>query len=314
MAVVSVVGCVLSWCFWEELHGREDSISTTVRNLGLVIGGVIAVLLAIWRSLVATQQADTAQHQAGIAQQGLLNERYQKAAEMLGSDLLSVRLGGIYALQRLVEEHPEQYYVSCMRLLCAFVRYPPADEHLTPLSDREMTRWGGGIRLRGDVQAVMDLMRSRDDRLIALERKVSFSVDFRGADLRGSNLRGLNFTGVVLYDTDLSGAYAVGANMTNAALSGARLYKTRLASANLSGASFWGADVSRTWFCDTSSTSITGRRFGSPAVGIVYYRFDRARARKGNPPILGGVVLDADFGTPLVWDPSNGMGVEYFPK
>ena len=205
MVAVLVGGSLLSWRYWGSLHGGEDSVSTTVRNLGLVIGGVIAVLLAVWRSLVATRQADTAQHQTSIARQGLLNERYQKAAEMLGNENLFVRLGGVYALQALIEEHPEQYYVSCMRLLCALVRNPPADLNLPSLSDREMTRSGGGIRLRGDVQAVMDIMRSRDDRLTALERKASFVVDFRGADLRGSNLRSVNFTRVDLRDADLSG-------------------------------------------------------------------------------------------------------------
>ena len=312
MVAVLAGGSLLSWRYWGSLHGSEDSVSTTVRNLGLVIGGVIAVLLAVWRSLVATRQADTAQHQTSIARQGLLNERYQKAAEMLGNENLFVRLGGVYALQALIEEHPEQYYVSCMRLLCALVRNPPADQNLPSLSDREMTRWGGGIRLRGDVQAVMDMMGSRDDRLIALERKARFVVDFRGADLRGSNLRSVNFTRVDLRDADLSGAYDVGSNMSGAGLSGARLYKTKFASANLSGVLFSGTDVSRTWFCGKSS--MLGRRFDSPAVGIVYYRLYGARAKKGNPPILGGVVLDADFGTPLVWDPSKGMGIEYVTK
>ncbi len=307
MVVVLAVGSLLSWCFWEELHGTEDSISTTVRNLGLVVGGVIAVLLAIWRSLVATRQADT-------ARQGLLNERHQKAAEMLGHDNLSVRLGGVYALQALIEEHPEQYYVSCMRLLCAFVRNPPADEQLPVLSDRELTRWGGGIRLRGDVQTVMDMMRTRDDRLIAMERMVGFVVDFSGADLRGSNLRDVNLTGVNLSDADLSGAYAIGANLSNAYLWRARLYKTMLASANLSDASFHGADVSRTWFCHKALPDLFSdsrvRRFTAPAVGIADHNFYRALAKKGNPPILGGVVLD-QTGTPLVWNPSKGMGIEY---
>ena len=308
---VVVVEVLLVVVLWDWL-ARDESGSATIRNIGLVIAGSLAIPLAIWRAVVADKQASSAQHQTAIAQQGLLNERYQKAAEMLGNHLLSVRLGGIYALQRLIEEHPEQYYVSCMRLLCAFVRNPPEDENLTPLSDREMTRSGGGIRLRADVQAVMDMMRSRDDRLIALEIKRGFVVDFRGADLRGSNLRSVHFTGVDLRDADLSGAYAVGANMSRVGLSGARLYKTKLALANLSGTYLGGADVSRTWFC--AKALGRGRRFDSPAVGIVYYRFDRARARKGNPPILGGVVLDADFGTPLVWDPSKGMGIEYVLK
>ena len=311
LVAVMVAEVSLVVLLWDWL-AQDESGSATIRNIGLVVAGSLAIPLAIWRSLVADKPATSAQRQTAIAQQGLLNDRYQKAAEMLGNENLFVRLGGVYALQALIEEYPEQYYVLCMRLLCALVRNPPADEYLTSLSDREMTRSGGGIRLRADVQAVMDMMRSRDDRLIALERKEGLVVDFRGADLRGANFRSVNFTGVDLRDADLSGAYAVGANMSNVGLSGARLYKTRLALADLSGTLFSGADVSRTWFC--AKSFVPGRRFDSPAVGIVYHRFERARARKGNPPILGGVVLDADFGTPLVWDPSKGMGIEYISK
>ncbi len=305
MGAVLIGGCFASWHFWEALHGDVDSVSTTVRNIGLVIGGIVAVILAIWRSLVATRQANT-------AQQSLLNERFQNAAAMLGNENLSVRLGGIYALQALIEEHPQQYYVTCMRLLCAFVRNPPIDEHLTPLSDREMTRWGGGIRLRADVQAVMDMMRSRDAKLIELEDKQRFEVDFRGADLRGSNLWGVNLSRVDLRNADLSGAYAAGSNLSNAGLSGARLYKTILASANISGTNLWGADISRTWFCGKSLTP--GRRFESPAVGMRFEKLWEACAMKSNPPVLGGVTLDARTGEPLVWNPSKGMGIEYVTK
>ena len=90
IATVAIVMVVLLIMFWEWLNGGE-SASTTIRNIALVAAGLIALLLAIWRAVVAELQANT-------AQQGLLNERYQKGAEMLGSDVLSVRLGGIYAL------------------------------------------------------------------------------------------------------------------------------------------------------------------------------------------------------------------------
>ena len=53
VAIALVVGVALSWSFWEELRGKQDSLSTTVRNIGLVIGGAIAILLAVWRSKVA---------------------------------------------------------------------------------------------------------------------------------------------------------------------------------------------------------------------------------------------------------------------
>ena len=61
------------------------------------------------------------------AQEGLLNERYQKGAEMLGSPVLAVRMGGIYALQQLAQDHPDTYHLQVMNLFCAFVRRPPPD-------------------------------------------------------------------------------------------------------------------------------------------------------------------------------------------
>ena len=94
------IGLILAGIFAQDfqdwLVGTEDSRETgsvTIRNLGLVIAGLVALYLAIWRGLVAQRQADA-------AQQSLRNERYQKGAEMLGSNVLSVRLGGIFALQR----------------------------------------------------------------------------------------------------------------------------------------------------------------------------------------------------------------------
>ena len=104
--------------------GAQESHATTIRNLGFVIGGAIALMFAIWRGIVAQNQSEASHRQAETAQRGLLNERYQTGAEMLGNSVLSVRIGGIYALRRLAEEHPEEYRVQISHLFCAFVRHP----------------------------------------------------------------------------------------------------------------------------------------------------------------------------------------------
>ena len=101
-AVVLGIEFMLSIALWNWLSG-DDSASTTIRNIGFIMAGSVALPLAIWRGIVADKQADT-------AQRSLLNERYQQGAEMLGNNVLSVRLGGMYALQRLAAEHPEQNY------------------------------------------------------------------------------------------------------------------------------------------------------------------------------------------------------------
>ena len=97
----------------------------------------MAIIFAVWRSVVTERQADTTQRQFEIAQRGLLNERYQKGAEMLGSMVLSVRIGGIYALAGLAREHPEDYHTKIMRLLCAFVRNPTGEPTKPPLLERQ---------------------------------------------------------------------------------------------------------------------------------------------------------------------------------
>ena len=102
---------------------------------------MIGLPLAIWRSTVAERQSATSQLQSETAQRGLLNERYQKGAEMLGSAVLAVRLGGIYALDRLAREHPEAYHLQIMNLLCAFVRNPTTVEYLGGEAPRDGHRY-----------------------------------------------------------------------------------------------------------------------------------------------------------------------------
>ena len=104
--------------------------SEALRNISLVFASLIGLPLLGWRGITAYRQANISQGQADTAQQSLLNERYQKGAEMLGNSALAVRMGGIYALQRLTEDHPKQFYIQMMELLCAFVRLPTEDKNL----------------------------------------------------------------------------------------------------------------------------------------------------------------------------------------
>ena len=50
--------------------GGGESGSTTIRNLGIVLAGLVALPLTVWRGVVANRQADT-------AQQDLRNKRYR---------------------------------------------------------------------------------------------------------------------------------------------------------------------------------------------------------------------------------------------
>ena len=322
LAVVLAVAAVIGlWAIWDWLQGDGESNGETLRNIALVLAAVIALPLALWRSLVAQRQADT-------AQRGLLNERYQKGAEMLGSSILSVRLGGIHALRSLAEEHPQQYAAQILRLFCAFARYPTGDAEKEP--DNEVKK-----RPRADIQAVMEAIGAHDKLLPGLDTEI---LDLRGADLAnislvdanlyGAKLSEANLCGVELYRVNLSQATLSDANLSQAVLSGANLYASNLERANLSGASLSRANFSYAYLnhadlsgaklfyadltCATldhanlseavlSDTNLTSARLIG-VKGITQIQLDMACADPRRPPKWwGSGIQNANTNKPLIW-------------
>ena len=253
--VVIVVVVALSIVFWDRLSNGESG-STTIRNLGLVIAALVALPLAVWRSRVAQLQAETAQRE-------LSNRLYQQGAEMLASEDLSVRLDGIYTLERLAKDEPEQYHVQVMSRLCAFARHPTKDEGTEVKSDTKDER-----RLREDVQTVMTAICTCHARQLDLEQGAQFLLDLHGANLAGVVLQEENLSNARLGDADLSGARLSGtnlsetwlldANLSDALLGGANLSETWLLDANLSNASLNDANLSGAWL---GSANLSGARF-----------------------------------------------------
>ena len=274
-----------------------------------------------------------------MAQQSLLNERYQQGAEMLGSDVLTVRLGGIYALQRLAEEHPEQYHIQIMQLFCAFARHPTRDERETAEAGSTALEPGGKggqtnsrTQLRQDMQAVISAISACHARQLELERNAEYRLDLQHAqlthaDLNRANLSSgdlsdANLSGSIGLSTDLSFAKLVNANVSRATLFDTDLSRADLWCANLSRASLWkvnlsgtqllGADMSDAGIrqanlseAKLSGANLSGAQLSmsngqSPATGLTQAQLDLARANPDNPPKLDGVV-DAETGEPLVW-------------
>ena len=322
--------------YWDWLSANESGIAST-RNLFLIVLAVFALFLAIWRSRIAEQQADAAQKQSVTAQQGLLNERYQKGAEMLGSDVLSVRFGGIHALQGLASEYPKKYHIQIMHLFCAFVRNPPRhkeSEDRGKANDQRPT-------LREDVQAVMTSIGSRSEEGIEFEKKKDFKLDFSSAnldwlflkdadlskanfrkailsntrlhkvDLSNAELLNVDLSDAKLWDADLSGALLVPDEKHGVAdLSSAMLFKSNLSSASLFKANLSCTLLDRVIFSNAGlrKANLSGAKLVSDsdapdfylAQGLSQDQLNEAHADPDNPPKLTGM-LDAYTGKPLVW-------------
>ena len=289
------------WLAWsDESTHVVKSRSDVLRNFGLLIGGIIALLFAVWRAWVAERQASAsqgqveaareqvqaAQRQAETAQLGLLNGRFQRGVEMLGSQLLTVRLGGIYALARLAGEYSEGYHVQCMELLCAFVRHPTPDDTIVVSVAEE---WGlANPIVREDVQAAISIIGERNPELSELEGKCKLRVNLRGAHLVQANLRdhllvGANLEHASMLSADLSGANLTGANLQGANLDGA----------NLSGAVF-GRGRSLGGYPPQDSIEESHTR-------LTQAQLDQAFAQHKSPPLLLDGISDFETGQPLVW-------------
>ena len=101
-----------------------DLLTNTRDSLLRAAGGIILLLGAVGTvgTLVYTSQtARTAQAEVAIAHDGQVTDRYSTAVDQLASTSRDERIGGIYALERVMRDsHEDQSTV--VEVLAAFVR------------------------------------------------------------------------------------------------------------------------------------------------------------------------------------------------
>ncbi|MXX47003.1 MAG: pentapeptide repeat-containing protein [Chloroflexi bacterium] len=330
IAILLAAGLVLGtmytagWMFRDSSESGEDQGKATaialdwgdrlerVATAALLTGGVAALAIATWRGVAADQQAKAALTQTRSSERRLLDERYQEGAEMLGDTRLVVRLAGVYALDRLLEDDKQRYYADVMSLFSTFLRFPiPADR------DSE-----DGV-LRADLQTVLLTISRRNDpddverlpeavrtnraallheggpvNLLSADLRHAFllfgrvnRVMFVGANLSNCNAWHTDFTGAIFLsaivrdgsflECDLTEVEFNGADLTGCSMAGSKLDRAVLRSANLSGVKF----------------SEDGK---DPVTGLTQRQLDRAIASPYDLPFLEGV-MESETCEPLVW-------------
>ena len=83
------------------------------RTLAYILGGILAIIgitLAHRRIRALERQVQIGQEQLQVAQEGQITERFTRAIEQLGSDKMEIRLGGIYALERIANDSDKDYW------------------------------------------------------------------------------------------------------------------------------------------------------------------------------------------------------------
>src|SRR5215208_420585 len=228
------------------------------RTWAQILGGaaLLSGLYFTWRTLQVNHE-------------GQITERFTRAIDQLGkvddkgNKLFEIRVGGIYALERIARESEEDYW-PIMEVLTAYVRQnAPQESELTELvvgyfrqnaayeSGKDLTEGGSDEEVRApdpDIQAIMTVLRRRthsfghgEPEPLNLSWTYLRRANLSGADLAEAGLTGANLTRANLMEANLSGTQLKQANLSGANLGLANL---GIGGASLLGARLYGADLS----------------------------------------------------------------------
>ena len=99
-----------------------------VSAYGLFAVAVVAVVLALWRSLSTQRQAAASGQRAETARREALDARLRHGAEMVNSEHAGVRAAGQHLLESLAEQFPEDY-AELVRKILTLAKVESDDEH-----------------------------------------------------------------------------------------------------------------------------------------------------------------------------------------
>jgi Pentapeptide repeats (8 copies) len=261
----------------EELKGarlklQNDARTTLLQGLGalLVLTGAAIGASMTLRQVRATRDQITetakASHdqlklnydQLELSEQGQVTDRYTKAIDQLDdAKALAVRLGGLYALERIAHDSPDDR-ATIAEVLCAYARTAPRKERPDrPMKDAASP--GADAASAGtpaaeppsltvrvpDVQAAVVILGRWRERLGEPPPVLDLhSADLQGAVLPGAQLQGANLEGAQLQGANLEGAQLQDADLRTAQLEGAYLIDAQLEGAGLGGAQLQDARAS----------------------------------------------------------------------
>jgi Pentapeptide repeats (8 copies) len=225
----------------EELKAQNDVRTTLLQALA---GGVL--LLGAYFTY----------RQLRVTREGQITDRYTKAVDQLGSDHLDVRVGGIYALERIARDSPGDR-ATIEEVLTAYVRdhapWPPSrSASAQPIGAQQTTTAttpetlstsspaGTGTARQPDENVAEPLDPAADvlAAVTVLCRRLLPPSGLRPLDLTRVHLRGALLDGANLQDAQLAEA-----NLQRVRLIGANLQRVRLDSANLQNAWLHGANL-----------------------------------------------------------------------
>lgn len=253
----------------QKIESRTQTLTTTA-TLFLGLAVVINTYYAAKRSedlhkkAIATEtRLEMDMKNLHTAQERLIAERFMTAITQLGHESMATRIGAIYALERVAQDSPKEYW-TIMEILTAFVRENTASklqqedtgEEETSLQNprtetqiprlRFVEQQADETRIRTDIQAALTVIVRRNVEKDPQNHKIDLrNTDIRGADLHNANLQRADLRKADLCGADLREANLCEADLDYANLSGSILCEANLQSGNLHAANLSGANLNQ---------------------------------------------------------------------
>lgn len=212
-----------------NLSGKDRLLTeNTLRDTWSKILGTLFFLFAAyftWRYVealgktvaAAERTVAAAEKSAAIGQERHITERFVRVMELLGDEKLEVRLGGIYALERIASDSPKDQS-AVTEVLATYVR-----EHAPWNQSMAQSQ-----RIRADVQAILTVLGRRtwadsEEQSLDLHETSLSTAYLPFASLQRAYLYEANLRGAMLYRANLQGSWLWKAQLHNAVLEGAHL-------------------------------------------------------------------------------------------
>lgn len=234
MVLVAAIGVWLLLGFKVD-SGKLDAIRTG-STLGVGLGGVVALWLAVRKQrsteldllqkyeaheLAKTTAEEALAHQQRVAQDARddviarrITDLYRQGVDQLGSDKAPVRLGGLYALERLAQDNPDpQLRQTTVNVLCAYLRMSYTERAAVPrtprpLNMRRKARSGVVLERSGSTE---DTNAFRQEREVRLTAQHILETHLKPGPDTGNPL-GTYWPGIKL---DLAGAHLINLDLRN---------------------------------------------------------------------------------------------------
>ena len=137
-----------------------------------------------------------------LSREGQVTDRYTKAVEQLGSKEIDVRIGGIYALERIARDSAKDH-PTVVEVLAAYVREHSSEQWPLLPAGSQPGAEPPERTTRPDVQAALTAIGRRNPRQDTLRLNLA-GANLSGANLSGANLDGANLCGAIVERADLS--------------------------------------------------------------------------------------------------------------